>query len=97
MSVAMLIDNPTGGQEVYETLRAKLDFDEPLGGTVHIAGPSPNGGWRVIEIWESAEEASSFLRERFGPALRELGFDGPPPAPEFWPVHSCLVAGTNGS
>ena len=94
MSVVMMLDNPTGEQAVYETLRAKLEIEQPLGGTVHIAGPSPTGGWRVIEIWDSAEEAGRFLRERFAPALADLGVDGPPPTPEFWPVHSYLVAGT---
>lgn len=94
MPVVMLIDNPDGSQEVYDALRAKLQFDSPLGGTAHIAGPGPNGGWRVIEVWESAEAASQFLTERFAPALAELGFDGRPPEPQFWPVHECLVNST---
>ncbi|MGH9010849.1 MAG: hypothetical protein ACRDYF_13525 [Acidimicrobiia bacterium] len=96
MPVAMLIDNPDGSQELYETLRAKLRLDGPLGGAVHVAGPGPNGGWRVIEIWESVEEAGRFLRERFQPALAELGFTGRPPEPEFWPVHTCLTATAPG-
>jgi hypothetical protein len=91
MSVAMLIDNPTGSQEAYEALRAKLALDSPAGGVAHIAGPSPNGGWRVIEIFESSEAAGRFLKERFAPALAELGFNGPPPQPQFWPVHSVMT------
>ncbi len=91
MSVAMLIDNPTGSQETYEALRAKLEVDGPIGGVAHIAGPSPTGGWRVIEIFESTEAASRFLRERFAPALAELSENGSPPEPQFWPVHSVLT------
>lgn len=94
MAVAMLIDNPDGSQEFYEALRAELRVDGPLGGTAHIAGPGPNGGWRVIEIWDSTEAASQFLRERFAPALAELGFEGRPPEPQFWPVHECLTTPT---
>ena len=94
MSVAMLIDNPTGSQETYEQLRSKLGLDGPIGGAVHIAGVSPKGGWRVIEIFDSVEAAGTFLRERFGPALAELGFAGPPPEPEFWPVHNLMTAET---
>ena len=48
---------------------------------MHIAGPSPNGGWRVIEIFESSEAASRFLKERFLPALAALGFTGDLPQP----------------
>lgn len=91
MSVAMLIDNPNGTRESYTALRNAMQVDGPIGGALHLAGPSPNGGWRVIEIFESVEDASSFLKERFQPALASLGFDGPPPAPEFWPVEALLT------
>lgn len=88
--VAMMVDNPNGSAELYAKLRAQLELTQPLGGIVHIAGPSPNGGWRVIELWHSQEEAARFLRERFGPALQAVGAVGPPPQPEFWPVESHL-------
>ena len=92
MPVAMLIDNPDGSQSLYERLRAELPLDAPAGGAIHVAGPGPTGGWRVIEVWESVEEASRFLKERFLPALEALGFAGRPPQPQFWPVHACLTA-----
>jgi hypothetical protein len=92
MPVVMLVDNPDGSQELYEALRAEMNFHGPLGGTVHVAGPGPSGGWRVIEVWESVEEASQFVKERFLPALEAVGFTGRPPKPEFWPVHACLTA-----
>ena len=49
MSVAMLVDNPAGSRELYESILDKLDHDVPLGGILHVAGPGPEGGWRVIE------------------------------------------------
>ena len=90
MAVAMMVDNPHGSQELYEQLRAELGLEKPAGGIFHIAGPSPNGGWRVIEVWESEDEANRFFQERFFPALQTLGASGPPPSPEFWPVHSAM-------
>ena len=66
MSVVMMIDNPNGSQEIYEKVAAGLTL--PIGGQVHLAGPRPGGGWRVIEVWASEEEARRFLREAFGPA-----------------------------
>jgi hypothetical protein len=90
MAVAMMVDNPWGSQEMYEQIRAHLGLEKPAGGIFHIAGPSPNGGWRVIEVWESEEEASRFFQERFIPAMRALGIDGPPPPRELWPVHKAM-------
>lgn len=86
MSIAMLLDNPAGSRELYERILENINHPLPLGGTLHIAGPAPEGGWRVIEIWDSPEEARRFLTERFAPALRASGFEGPPPTPQFWPV-----------
>jgi len=91
VAIAMLVDNPEGTQETYEKMRAQLGLEGPAGGILHLAGPAPNGGWRVIELWESEEEASRFLKERFGPALKAAGFSGQPPQPQFWPVHSHLT------
>lgn len=91
MTVAMVINNPNGSQELYERLRADLGVDRPLGGIAHIAGPTESGGWRVIDVWDSVEEASTFLRERFAPALRAAGVEDDPPQPEFWPVHHVMT------
>ena len=58
MAVAMLVDNPEGSQETYERVRERLGLERPAGGIFHVASPSPNGGWRVIEVWESEEDAA---------------------------------------
>jgi hypothetical protein len=85
-----MVDNPNGSREIYERIRAHLGLEKPAGGIFHVAGPSPKGGWRVIEVWESEEEANRFFQERFFPALQELGIAGPPPTREFWPVHNAM-------
>ena len=84
-----MVDNPEGSQEIYERIRAQLGLERPTGGIFHIAGPSPNGGWRVVEVWETEEEADRFFHERFVPALRSLGLSKTP-AREFWPVHAAM-------
>ena len=91
MSVAMLIDNPNGSKESYAALRQAMSVDGPIGGVLHLAGPGPDGGWRVIEIFDSVEDASGFLKDRFQPALAEIGFEGTPPTPQFWPVEALLT------
>ena len=69
MAIAMMVDNPEGSQEVYEQIRAQLGVEKPAGGIFHFAGPSPNGGWRVIEVWVSEEDATRFFEEHSAPAL----------------------------
>ena len=89
MAVAMMVDNPQGSQEIYERLRALIGLERPAGGIFHLAGPSPNGGWRVIEVWESEEDAQRFFEERVMPATEAVGAEAPP-APQLWPVHRCM-------
>lgn len=86
MATAMMVDNPQGSQEMYESVRERLGLDKPAGGIFHLAGPSPNGGWRVIEIFESDDVAKRFIEERLAPAFQAIGAP-PPPPPELWPVH----------
>jgi hypothetical protein len=90
MAVAMLVDNPEGAQEIYERVRERLGLERPAGGIFHVAGPSPNGGWRVIEVWESEEDATRFVTERLRPAFKAVGAPAPPP-PELWPVHNYMA------
>jgi hypothetical protein len=91
MAIAMMMDNPAGSQEVYDKVIENLALEgKPAGGVLHVAGPSPNGGWRVIEVWESKEAADKFYGERLGPALRAAGVSDPP-KPELWPVHNYMT------
>ncbi|MDQ3662748.1 MAG: hypothetical protein M3454_17180 [Actinomycetota bacterium] len=90
MAVAMMVDNPEGSQEAYDTVREKLGLERPAGGIFHVAGPSPNGGWRVIEVWESEEDAKRFVKERLLPAFEAVSAPPPPPT-EFWPVHNYMA------
>ena len=90
MAIAIVVDNPKGSQEIYDMVSEKLGLERPVGGIFHAAGPSPNGGWRVIEVWESEENAKRFVKERLVPAFQAIGAPVPPP-PEFWPVHKYLA------
>jgi hypothetical protein len=91
MPIAVMVDNPEGSQEIYEKVRAELGLeDKPAGGILHIAGPSPNGGWRVIEVWESEEDANRFFQERLQPAFEAVDAPGRPQR-EVWPVHAVMT------
>ena len=90
MAVAMMVDNPEGSQETYERVREQLGLAKPAGGIFHVAGPSPNGGWRVIEVWESEEDARRFVAERLLPAFEAADAPQPPP-PQLWAVHNYMA------
>ena len=89
MAVAMLVESPECSPEAYESVRRRLGSRKPAGGIFHIAGPSPNGGWRVVEVWESEEQATRFFSEHFVPALLAAGL-GLPPRCEVWSVHAAM-------
>ena len=90
MAIALLIDNPEGSQEIYEKVRAQLGLEGPAGGIFHLAGPSPNGGWRVLEVWESEDDAMRFREEQLMPAFDAAGVARPPGRPEIWPIHNYM-------
>jgi hypothetical protein len=90
MAVAMMVDNPHGSQEIYERVRGLIGLERPAGGIFHLAGPSPSGGWRVIEVWESEEDAQRFFKERLLPAAEAVGA-APPPPPQVWRVHNYMA------
>ena len=79
MPVVMMVDNPDGTTELYDKVRAELGQERPAGGIFHVAGPSPDGGFRVIEVWESQEHAERFMRERLRPAVEAAGAAGHSP------------------
>ncbi len=91
MSVVMMIDNPNGSQEIYEKVASGVTL--PIGGRVHLAGPRPGGGWRVIEVFAAEDEGRRFFREKLGPALRAAGAPGPAPEPVFWPLYHLATTG----
>jgi hypothetical protein len=94
MAFVRLFDNPNVGQEQYDAAREQVGVTSenmPEGAVLHVAGPSPNGGWRVVEIWESEDAAQKFDEDRVLPALQQVGVQRPPP--ETWQVHNLVVRG----
>jgi hypothetical protein len=79
-----------GTQEQYDAIhrRMQVDSNPPEGMIFHMAGPI-EGGWGVIDVWESRDHFDRFFESRQQPAIGELGertFQTPPEIKEF-PVH----------
>lgn len=89
MAFARMYNNPNLTQEQYDGMVAKTRVKDnpPDGAVVHIAGPTSDGGWRVIEVWESEEQAQAW-DDKLNPALEAAGIVRP--APEIWQVHNLI-------
>ena len=92
MDVGLWISFASGTQEQYDAVNAEMGVEEnpPEGMIFHSAGPM-EGGWNVIDFWESRELFDRFQQERLGPAIQALGDDalGPPSIKEF-PVYNTI-------
>ncbi len=87
MAVGIRLKFAGGTQENYDAAHRvmEVDSDPPAGMIVHSAGPI-DGGWGVIDFWESREAFDAFASERLVPRLQGLGdqgFPGPPDVKEF--------------
>jgi hypothetical protein len=72
----------TGGNGVHSPA------DWPVEGLLtHTAGEA-EGGFRVVDVWESEDAARQF-GEKLGPILHEVGITA---APELYPTHTFVSA-----
>lgn len=91
MAIALVVEFPGGTQQQYDRSVAALDLQghTMLGALFHVAGPC-EGGWRVVDVWESQEAFDRFVGEHLAPLLPQLGLT--PPTVTAWPVHTLLTA-----
>jgi hypothetical protein len=85
-----MFNNPNVTKEQYDAVRAKMGVSNdnvPEGGIIHFAGEGPDGVWRVVEVWESEDDARAW-DEKLEPVLSEHGITRP--APETWQVHNLI-------
>ena len=54
----------------------------------HIAGPTTDGSWRIVDVWESDQALEQF-RHKLTPLLDQLGI--PRVAPQVVPVHNLVT------
>ena len=80
MPIAMLMEIPGCTQQQYDDVMADLELQElPDGGLCHISSPM-EGGWRVLDVWESQEKFDRFFQDRLQGALQRanIPMTGPP-------------------
>jgi hypothetical protein len=92
MAIGMVVEVPGATQASYDAVIARMGLQEnpPEGCLVHMAGPV-EGGWRVVDVWESQEHFDRFREERLGAALEAEGM--PAPQTSTFPIHMLFSAG----
>ena len=90
MAIGFVLDTPGGTQEQYLELLQALGVEPhgvPVNGQVfHAAGPY-EGGWRVVDVWESRQAFDRFFHERLVSAIEAVGGPQPNP-PQFFAVYN---------
>ena len=83
MPVGIRMKFEGGTEEQYDTVHGHLDVDgnPPEGLILHSAGPI-DGGWGVIDFWQSREAFDAFASKRLVPGIQELGDRGMPNPPD---------------
>jgi hypothetical protein len=88
-AVGLIMTFPGVTEAQYYAVLEQLDLGGrlPHGGISHAAGPI-EGGWRVVDVWESEETFETFFREKLEQAMQNAGV--PTPDVETWQVYSTL-------
>jgi hypothetical protein len=88
MAVCLVIDVPGATAEHYDAVMEQLresggELGE--GQTFHTAGPT-DGGWMVVDVWNSRDDFDRFMQGRLGEAIQAAGV--PEPQIREIPVHN---------
>jgi hypothetical protein len=87
MAVGIRIKIPGVTAEQFDKMEESVNArgNHPAGLIFHASGPI-DGGWGVIDFWESRADFDRFAEERIGPAMAAGGVAVQPDIHEF-PVH----------
>jgi hypothetical protein len=88
MAVGIRIKLPGIDQETFDKVNDHVDLADPPNGLIfHSSGPI-DGGWGIIDFWESRDAFDAFFGSRVKAAVDATGaqMSGAPDVKEF-PVH----------
>jgi len=69
-------DVPGGTIEQYDEVSKFMGTERPQGAHLHIAAVTDNG-FRVIEVWDSAEDDDRYMASGLGEAIQAAGVPQP--------------------
>ena len=89
MAVLMIAEVPGLTEDVYAGMVGGMmpGIRASKGFVSHAGGPSPSGGWRVVEVWETQEDSDEWFNNNVKPNLPP-GID---PDRKFHPLHTAFT------
>ena len=88
MAVCRIIETGVSPEQ-YEKVRDKAGARD--GNQLHIAAKGTDGTIRIIEVWDTREQAEAF-GEKVRAARQEMGIGGAMPPVEYLEMHALLTA-----
>ncbi len=89
MAVGVFMEFPGVTWEQYEHLVQDLALSgPPEGELIHVCGPTSDGGWRTVDVWDSQEAFERFANELLMPRAQARGFPQPSKREFFEPFHA---------
>jgi len=87
VAIARIIETEITPEE-YEQMRERLGVGDtpPPGGSFHVAAIGEAGKVRIVEVWDSREQAEAW-GGKVAAAREEAGLGGRPPSIEYLEVH----------
>ena len=87
MATARIIETQIT-REQYDQMRERLGVGDtpPPGCSSHLGAIGEDGKVRIVEVWDSREQAEAW-GEKVAAARNEAGFGGGPPRIEYLEVH----------
>jgi hypothetical protein len=82
MAYGLVMDVPAPA-ELYDRLHAEINrrTTGPVDGLLLHVGRATSGGFQILEVWESKEQADRFDAEVVQPALAQMSGGRPQPEP----------------
>ena len=93
MAILIIHQGADWNQELYDQAMERVIPDQsnpPEGMVASFAAPGENGGWRVVDIWESEADWESFRNGTLIPGIQEM--QGPPFSSEISQLHNKIVS-----
>ena len=76
-------------RDEYEQVDAKIGDAPPAGLILHTVSDLGGDKWKLVDVWESAENFQTFVQDQLIPAIAEVNPDAPQaPEPEIREVHT---------
>jgi hypothetical protein len=83
MAEGLILEFEGVGSEQYDAVNEILGIDMSSGegdwpdGLISHLGAAKDGGFVVVEVWESKQQQEAFMHDRLGQALQEGGITAP--------------------